>query len=307
MSPASASRRRLFFLLALLAFASTLWFGLWLRKERLHQTDQVTIERAKQLGVAHMPNGSQTFRSDFAPLLVEEIGSKRSLFIVDEEGNRLMASSRMDVARPHDLLVPYTRTMFASYLFLPRQERVLIVGLGGGSMIRFLEHHEPDLRVDVVEIDPVVIRVAREYFGTRASENIRILERDGFQFLRDIADPYDVIYMDAFIKPSEETDGSGIPLNLKTKAFLRDIQEKVKPEGLVVFNVHEDRDIGTLREVFPQVYVFRLGAPGLVAVGTKSSRRLGKQELAGIAQGLDAQFQAGFSFGTMVERLRDPH
>jgi len=63
--------------------------------------------------------------------------------------------------------------MFSSYLFLPRPEHVLIVGLGGGSMVRFLEHHEPDLKIDVVEIDlPRFLN----------SENLR---RHGFSDLRN--------------------------------------------------------------------------------------------------------------------------
>jgi spermidine synthase len=262
----------------------------------------LTPERASALGVAHLPSGRQEIVSDYSRILIEEAGTVRTLLFVRDDGTTAI-ESMMDLARPHELLIPYTRAMFSSYLFLPRQERVLIVGLGGGSMVRFLEHHEPELRIDVVEIDPAVIDAARDYFGTHASPRAQIFEQDGFDFLRSTTTVYDVVYMDAFLKPSEDTDDSGTPLRLKTRAFLRGLQERVHPDGLIVFNVNELSDLALLRDVFPQTYVFRLKAPGAVAVGTLSHRRLPIADLRSAARDLDVRFQANFSFVDMVERL----
>jgi spermidine synthase len=64
--------------------------------------------------------------------------------------------------------------------------------------------------------------------------------------------------MDAFLKPSEETDGTGAPLALRTQQFYKQMQEKLKPGGLVAFNLnpHEELadDIRAIAGSFPQIY-----------------------------------------------------
>ena len=105
-------------------------------------------------------------------------------------------------------------------------------------MIHFLKHHDPDLRVDVVEIDPVVVKIADLWFGVRSDGKLRILVQDAFEYLTTTRRRYDVIYMDAFLEPSAETDISGVPLRLKAVKFLKSVQKRLKPGGLVVFNVH---------------------------------------------------------------------
>jgi spermidine synthase len=294
------SRRRLIVLLSVFGLVIALQGGLWLKEWYRSWANTLTPQRAAELGVVYLPSGSEEIVSEYSQILIKERGAVRELYFVREDGSMAL-ESRMDILRPHQQLVTYTQTMFSSYLFLPRQKHVLIVGLGAGSMVRFLEHHEPDLKVDVVEIDPVVIEVARDFFGTRASPTVQILERDGFDFLKTTTTVYDVVYMDAFLKPSEDTDASGTPLRLKTKAFLRGLQERVHAEGLVVFNVNELDDLDVIRDVFAQTYVFQLRATAAaVAVGTSSSRRLSDETLRDLARDLDARFQASFSF---VERV----
>lgn len=264
--------------------------------------DALTPKRARALGISHLPSGSREIVSEYSRIRIEERGTVRRLLFVSDDGATAL-ESEMDVTRPQDLLIRYTQAMFASYFFLPRQERVLIVGLGAGSMVRFLEHHDPQLRVDVVEIDPVIVEVAREHFGTRASANVRIFVQDGFDYLKSTSTIYDVVYMDAFLKPAEDTDASGIPLRLKTKAFLRELQGRVHPNGLIVFNVHEPDDLLVIRDVFEETYVFRLEVSGSVAVGASASGRFSKEELLRAGRELDARFQASFSFAEIAERL----
>jgi hypothetical protein len=65
----------------------------------------------------------------------------------------------MNLKSPHVLRFTYLQHMFASYLLQPKQSKVLIVGLGGGSMVHFLQKHDPTVAVDAVEIDPVVVQL----------------------------------------------------------------------------------------------------------------------------------------------------
>jgi spermidine synthase len=306
LSPAaerSGSRRRLAVLLALLGFLVAVQGALLLRARYLERAGTLTPERSAELGVSYLPSARKQLESRYSRILVEEMGTVRTLSFVADDG-RQAVESRMDVARPHRLLVPYTQTMFASYLFVPRPRRVLIVGLGGGSMVRFLEHYDPEVEIDAVEIDPAVIAVAHDDFGTLPSPRVRIYARDAFEYLRDTTTTYDVIYMDAFLEPSADTDASGTPLRLKTQAFLGDLQQRVHAGGAIVFNLNELDDLEVIREVFAQTYHFGLGAPGAVAVATSAGERRSPEDLLAAARDLDARFQAGFSFADMVERLR---
>ena len=109
--------------------------------------------------------------------------------------------------------------------------RRLLAGLGGGALVRFLNHYFPQLRLDVVEIDPVVVRVAREFFGTIAGPRKRVFIADGRDHLRQTAERYDLILLDAHLPPGERTDSTGHPLNLKAEAFYRSLHQRLRPGG----------------------------------------------------------------------------
>jgi spermidine synthase len=246
-------------------------------------------------------------KSDYSHIRISRAKNVRTLWFVRDSGEEVV-ESMVDLNKPHDLLVAYTRYMFLSYLFRPQQEKVLIVGLGGGSMVHFLKHYDPNAKVDVVEIDPEIVRIADKYFGIRSEQNVNVVTRDAFQYLKETASQYDVIYMDAFLKPSDDTDTTGVPLRLKTMRFYKDVQRKVKPDGLVVFNLNPhdtvNEDISTIRDAFAQTYVFRLpNHGGLVVVGSLAPQRLKPSALYTAAGALDRRFRASYSYRDMMRSL----
>ena len=236
--------------------------------------------------------------SEYSHIRIRRHNDVRTLLFVRDDGSEVV-ESRMDMEAPHRLLLSYSQVMFASYFFRPHPQDVLVVGLGGGSMVRFLQHHEPELNIDVLEIDPVIVRLAASHFGTRETSRVRILTVDAFNFLRDTEKRYDVIYMDAFLKPSEETDATGVPQRLKTIEFYRVIQEKLTPEGIVAFNLNShaetEFDITTIRRAFRDTYVFHCGgSSNLVAIGLTS--HVAPSEVGRRAAQLDDRFDVDFSF-----------
>ena len=172
-----------------------------------------------------------------------------------------VVQSRVDLSAPHSLVAPYARSMFASYLYQPQPRRVLIVGLGGGAMVRFLTHHDPHVQVDVVEIDPAVVRLADQYFGVRSGGNLHVHTADAVAFVESAANRYDMILMDAFLRPSSDTDTTGVPTRLKTMEFLGRLKRALAPGGVVAFNVNEHDsmadDIAAVTAAFGQVAVYR--------------------------------------------------
>jgi len=209
---------------------------------------------------------------------------------------------------------PITKDMFLSHLFRPQPEKVLIVGLGGGSMVHFLNRYDPSVEVDAVEIDPDVVRIADEYFGTRNRKKetdkvqVNIFTADGVDFLNRTESRYDVIYLDAFLKPAADNDATGVPLRLRTREFYKRVQTKLKPDGLVVFNLHthaqSDEDLSAIRDSFAQVYVFAVPMrSGRVIVASTAAKRLSRTELVEQAKVRDSRPIPGMSYEEMVRGL----
>ena len=249
--------------------------------------------------------------SKFSHVRVRKLGDILTMLFVRSSGEEVV-ESKLNLKKPYDPVLPYTRFMFASYLFKAKPDRVLIVGLGGGGMVHFLTHYDPDVQVDAVEIDPLVVKIADEQFGTRCGDKVKIVTADAFAFLADpeLTKPerqYDVIYMDAFLKPSADTDATGTPLRLKTAQFYRSLQKEIKPDGCVVFNLnpHEgvEADIKAIRNEFPQTYVFRVADTNIVVVAVMAATRARTATLRTQARDLDHRFKTSFSFAEMVNEM----
>jgi hypothetical protein len=169
--------------------------------------------------------------------------------------------SRISLTAPHTLVSQYARGMFASYLYQSHPRRVLIVGPGGGAMVRFLTYHEPQMYIDAVEIDPAVVRLADQYFGVRSHGNVRVHTSDAVTFVESTSDRYDLILMDAFLRPSREIDTTGVPTRLKTVAFLGRLKRTLATGGVVACNINKHAsiadDVAAVAAVFGHVAVYR--------------------------------------------------
>ena len=150
-----------------------------------------------------------------AVLAQKMVHSERSLYrevlVYEENGERCMCFTRqcrigrqscIDLSNPHRFALNYTRMMMGGTLFMGEApKRVLIIGLGGGSIPTALREVLPDAQIDVVEIDPAVTRVARKYFGFQDGPKLKVFEVDGRVYvkraLREGA-KYDAILLDAF-------------------------------------------------------------------------------------------------------------
>ncbi|MEK6248163.1 MAG: fused MFS/spermidine synthase [Planctomycetales bacterium] len=245
--------------------------------------------------------------SDYSHIRLRRQNNILTMLFVRDSGEEVVESS-VDLDQPHRQLVPYTSVMFTSYLHQPKPDQILVVGLGGGAMVHFLEKYDPDACIDVVEIDPVVSEIAAEHFGVGNAQNTNITIADGVDYIRSADTTYDVIYMDAFLKPSVDTDETGVPLNLKTRKFYQQLQSKLSLHGVVVFNLNQQdqagRDLRIIKSSFPQVYVYRVAkSTNLVVVASRSPQRLPRATAVDRARQLDVQMQAGYSFEAMARML----
>jgi spermidine synthase len=114
-------------------------------------------------------------RSLYREVLVYEDGSERCMCFTRQ--CRIGRQSCIDVRHPERFALNYTRMMLGGMLFSsPDPKRVLLVGLGGGSIPTALREILPDARIDIVEIDPAVTRVARRFFDFKDDARIRVEE-----------------------------------------------------------------------------------------------------------------------------------
>jgi spermidine synthase len=133
---------------------------------------------------------------------------------------------------PDDLPVAYTQMMTASVMYPQQIKRILMIGLGGGSISTYLGRAMPNVEIDTVEIDPGVIDVARKYFGIKDSPRVRYLDGDGRVFLTRSKKQYDLILIDAF-------HGGYVPFHLLTREFYGLVKQRLAPGGTAAFNVHD--------------------------------------------------------------------
>jgi spermidine synthase len=165
-----------------------------------------------------------------------------------------------------DLPVKYTRAMTIGLIYPEETRKVLMLGLGGGSISTYLGRHMPELPIDTVEIDPGVITAAKQYFGIRETPKVRYLEGDGRVYLTRHREPYDLILVDAYF-------GGYVPFHLLTKEFYALLKQRLTPNGAAVFNVHDGTKLYastllTLASVFPGVHVYPSGEGEVAAVVT---------------------------------------
>ena len=241
--------------------------------------------------------------SAFSRIRVRRDGDVRALTFVRDNGQEVV-QSRVNLTAPHTLASPYARAMFVSYLYQPHPRRVLIVGLGGGAMVRFLTHHEPQVHIDAVEIDPAVVRLADEYFGVRSGGNVRVHTADAVAFVESTAQRYDLIQMDAFLRPSSDTDTTGVPTRLKTLGFLGRLKQALAPGGVVAFNINEHAsmadDIAAVTTAFGHVAVYRCPPTDSQVVIAPEGGMPTDDEMRARIGALDTRFGGALSFADVL-------
>ena len=148
--------------------------------------------------------------------------------------------SGMWMRYPHRLQLPYTRAMMSFLLLLPAPPRdVLLLGLGGGSIAKFLLHHFPACRIHAVERNPEVVRVAHEYFALPRDERLRIFVDDAAHFITRVAEPdyYDAVLVDAF-GPAGAADCVTRP------PFIQECRSTLNCQGVLALNLWRGRGSG---------------------------------------------------------------
>lgn len=157
------------------------------------------------------------------------------LAVVDDATTRYLRfdnslQSAMYLRAPYRTRYRYTDLFHLGVAYEPDARNVLFVGLGAGSAQKRLWRDFPQLQVEAVELDPVVVDVAYRYFGLPRDPRLRVQVGDGRRFLARDERRWDVIVIDAFF-------ADAIPAHLVTQEFLDLVRSRLAPGGVVVTNV----------------------------------------------------------------------
>lgn len=208
-------------------------------------------------------------RSLYSTVLVNKTGTMLCLAFSIKRDQR--NQSCIDTRAPRDMVFSYTRMMMAALLFNPEPERVLVIGLGGGTLPSAIAELYPNVTIDAVEIDSAVVEVARNFFNYRPHPGTSVTVADGRLFVKRRASRrarqgesaeagYDLVLLDAF-------NGDYIPEHMMTQEFLAELRSVMSEDGILAANTFAISDLyhhesATYASVFGQFHNFRLPNTG---------------------------------------------
>jgi spermidine synthase len=164
-------------------------------------------------------------------------GADASVEISEQDGIRYLhlgsatIQSGMRVSEPDELVLAYTRSMMAFLLFIPEPQRVVSVGLGGGSISKWIYRHLPQAEQVAIELNPRVIAVARQYFQVPVDNaRLRVVQADGASWVAKHPDSADVVLVDGY-------DGESHVEELATPEFYAAAADSLRREGVLAVNL----------------------------------------------------------------------
>lgn len=244
---------------------------------RIHKsvTDDGTVDVSERDGVRYLHLGSETVQS------------------------------AMRVNTPNALELAYTRAMMGFLLFHPEPRKAIMVGLGGGSVAKFVYHRLPSVQIRVVEINSQVVAAARSHFCLpEQDERFRIDIGDGAEYLRDGPRMADVLMVDGYDSASQAE-------TLSSQRFYDDCAAALTPDGVLVVNLwssdrHFDIYLKRIQTSFDNYVLCMTTAKysNIIVFAFKRSQGSPRwQELKERARALEATY--GLEFPQFVDSLRD--
>lgn len=247
----------------------------------------------------------------------------QSIWVVELEGNRIALrfaegkenQSLMCLDSPDTLELPYVSAMASvlECILKPGMDRVLTVGLGGGSLSQWLQRRGA-INQDVVEIDEGVVHVARQFFGYQGHVHIE----DGRTFLeRHGGPPYDVIVCDAF------GAANSTPSRLCSVEWCKAALACLNPgRGFLVQNLwglecnpSYLRCLQAYRETFAQVNVLHVpGSENRIVIASREQNacdwirgtgNIKDHLMRSCMRSVEQEFEEGAPGGTVVAAMRD--
>lgn len=181
----------------------------------------------------------QNYRYD-GVLVAEHHDEFGPMEVVDNNGMRCLHfgtaanQSSMALSLPRQLIAQYERVMSSLLLVNAEPSRVLLLGLGGGCMARFLLQHNDNVQVQAVELRSAVVDIARQYFALPHDPRLQITIGCGARYVAQHSEAeagrYDLLVVDAY-------QGDGMATEVASEQFFADCYRLLATRGVLVINV----------------------------------------------------------------------
>lgn len=199
-----------------------------------------------------------------------------TIYIVEDNGMRCLRFTPTSAGGtqtcflpyfPDELQFPNIKMMLGALYIQPDPKKILMIGLGGGSLPTTLAKLYPEAMIETVEIDPTVIKIAEKYFEYHPGPKQRAVAEDGRVFVkraREEGTRYDLILLDAFNAPV-------IPEHLTTREFLAEVKNILAPHGAFTINTVPraemyDHESTTYESVFGKFFNLRTGGNRVILI-----------------------------------------
>ncbi len=159
------------------------------------------------------------FQSEFNKML--EIHKQGSRYILDTQNANYSYGSLFKAFQ-----FAFQQLSLRNYHF----EKILMLGMGAGCVLEILQGtFSYSYSVDAVEIDPVIIQLAYQYFDIKRFNNLNIIQQDAYRFVLQNTNQYDFIIVDLFIDLN-------LPEFLFEAHFLEKLQAITTKHGAILIN-----------------------------------------------------------------------
>jgi len=172
---------------------------------------------------------SRTKRAAGPHLAPVEISEKHGVRFLHLGGPAVQSAMR--IREPWVLELEYTRAMMAFLLFQSAPKQMALIGLGGGSLAKFIYKHLSETHLTAMEIHPEVVQAARAYFQLPPDdERLQVQVGDGAAFVHANPATQDVLLVDGY-------DAKRIVDALASIEFYQACLAMLRPGGVAVFNL----------------------------------------------------------------------
>jgi spermidine synthase len=218
----------------------------------------VSWQAMAQIGIRQIHQERSLYRN----IIVTEDSTRRCMRFTITRRTGQNQSCRF-LQNPQHLVFPYAKMTLSSLLVQDNPQKILIIGLGGGTLPAVYSHLFPQADIVISEIDEAVLRVAEDYFNFEETDRIKVDIGDARVYIKRASlrgEKFDLVIVDAF-------NGEYIPEHLMTQEFLQEVQQLLTATGMVVANTFSssrlyDAESQTYRNVFGEIINLRMPNTG---------------------------------------------
>lgn len=240
-------------------------------------------------------------------------GTYKKAFLIEEFEYRSMCfaldgctQSEMRIDDPYALVNEYTREMMGFLAFQPRPRQVLIVGLGGGSLVKYCHRHLPATRITAVEIDPDVLALRSQFLVPPDDDRLTVIQADGADHVARMADrgeQVDAILVDAY-------DHAGIANAVVQRSFFENAKQILGTNGVFVMNLVVDSDdvkghLETVRHVFGAAVIVAVQRGGNLVIFAGQTLLDPQHARIAVRNAERAEQRLGLFFPTLIQHLNE--